>query len=76
MMTVQCLCARGYMNVIIPPHPTHPKTLKGNGVATEGKTVSQLRENQGRFGVTSEGLTGQGGSSILGLPELKDAERC
>jgi len=62
------------MNVIIPPHPTpphptHPKTLKGNGVATEGKMVSQLRENQGRFGVTSEGLTGQGGSSILGLPE-------
>ena len=38
-------------------------------VADEGNMVSQLRENQGRFGVTSEGLTGQGGSSILGLPE-------
>ena len=38
--------------------------------------MSQLSQNQGRFGVTSEGLTGQGGSSILGLPELKDAERC
>ena len=64
------VCARVHERYYpTPPHPTHPKTLKGNGVATEGKMVSQLRENQGRFGVTSEGLTGQGGSSILGLPE-------
>ena len=37
-----------------PPHPTHPKTRYG--VADEGKMVSQMRENQGGFGVTDEGF--------------------
>ena len=48
VMRAQCLCARGYMNVIAPPHPpphpTHPKTLKGNCVADEGEMVSQIPE--------------------------------
>ena len=40
-----------------PPHPHHPTppTLKPDGVADEGKMVSQMRENQGGFGVTDEG---------------------
>ena len=37
-----------------PPHHTHPKTRYG--VADEGKMVSQMRENQGGFGVTDEGF--------------------
>ena len=28
VMRVQCLCARGYMNVIAPPHPPTPPTPK------------------------------------------------
>ena len=70
MMNVQCLCDEGAVLVCarvheryypIPPHPPHPTppahriTLKGYCVADEGNMVSQLRENQGRFGVTSEG---------------------
>ena len=34
---------------------TFAPTLKPDGVADEGKMVSQMRENQGGFGVTDEG---------------------
>ena len=50
-----------------PPHHPTPPTLKPDGVADEGKMVSQMRENQGGYGVTDEGdLVSQ----IRGLPGL------